>query len=174
MGDDVVQMAIQATQPRFLIYRREPQRLLTVESNSAVCREKPAENIATIQTAVGSSPDSVRLRLSANLEARAGTGRPGSDFKLELSGRLPPRRDSRFLPAVCPHWRRLSLVPGQHAMRSCPLAEAHGLRAGQPFFGLFGNLQQQRFELRPRGLQNVRLRQPTHYLASGNSHALPR
>jgi hypothetical protein len=32
-------------------------------------------------------------------------------------------------------------------MRSGSLAETHGLRTRQPLFGLFGNLEQQRFEL---------------------------
>src|SRR5258708_3093717 len=105
---------------------------------------------------------------------RAWTERAWSDFKLELSGRRPLRRNSRFLPAVCPHWRRLSLVPRQYTLRSRSLAEAHGLRAGEPFFRLLGNFEKQRVELRPGGLQNMFLRQPAQDLASGNSHALTR
>jgi iron complex outermembrane receptor protein len=55
-------------------------------------------------------------------------------LELELSGRSAPRRNSRFLPAVCLDGRRLSLVPGKNALRSGPLAQAHGLRTREPLF----------------------------------------
>ena len=69
---------------------------------------------------------------SAQASAVAGGSRRDkyslSKFILELACWCSLRGNSRFLPPICLDWRRLRLIPRKNAMRSCPLAEAHGLR----------------------------------------------
>src|ERR1700689_2940817 len=58
--------------------------------------------------------------------------------------------------AVCFGRRWLRLIPRQYTRRRRPFRQTHGLRAGEPFFRLVGNLEQQGFKLRSRALQDVR------------------
>ena len=55
-----------------------------------------------------------------------------------------------------------------------PLGYAHGLGAGEPFLGVLGNFEEERFELGPLGLQDVWLPEPAEELSACHRHALAR
>ena len=97
--------------------------------------------------------------------------RPASNFIFEFSSRSPDRGDPSFRFPIGPYRSGLRLIPGQYPVRTRALAQAHRLCAGEPFFRLLRDLQQQGFKLRTRRLQNVRLCQPAQDLASRNTHA---
>src|SRR5215471_19241647 len=155
--------------------------------NRAPCEDNGCSRRSTAQAKKGRSRLHSRTRVRGHMTRETSSQIPlrlpcllGLIIELILERGWPrwsslrPHARGPPVPPVSRRRKWRALTPGQYARIGRPARESHGLRAGQPFFGVLRDLQQQRLELGARSFENVVLPQPTQDFAPGDAHALAR